>query len=196
VTEYPFDTTAALPPEAIAAAWERELPGVPVSSIGVITPLWRVAKALADDRRRTLHRIGIDPATLDLLSTLRRAGTPWSLTTRELTAQTLVTAGAISQRVARAERDGLVVRAPSALSTGSGPRVSTDSGSRASTGAGRRAVTVTLTDAGHALVERAVRELLTHEEELIAGLSAQDRRALSGLLGRLGTALGGKISDG
>ncbi|MFC8800871.1 MarR family winged helix-turn-helix transcriptional regulator [Promicromonospora sp. NPDC057138] len=172
MTEYPFDSTSALPAEAIAAAWERELPGVPVTSIGVITPLWRVAKALADDRRRTLHRIGIDPATLDLLSTLRRAGAPWSLTTRELTAQTLVTAGAISQRVARAERDGLVVRAA----------------------AGRRAVTVTLTDAGHALVERAVRELLTHEEELITDLSAQDRQALSGLLGRLGSALGGKIS--
>jgi DNA-binding MarR family transcriptional regulator len=178
VTEYPFDSTAAVPPETIAAAWERELPGVPVSSIGVITPLWRVAKALADDRRRTLHRIGIDPATLDLLSTLRRAGTPWSLTTRELTAQTLVTAGAISQRVARAERDGLVVRAPSDPSTG----------------AGRRAVAVTLTDAGHALVERAVRELLTHEEELIADLSAEERRALSGLLARLAAALSDKIS--
>jgi DNA-binding MarR family transcriptional regulator len=178
VTEYPFDSTAAIPPEAIAAAWERELPGVPVSSIGVITPLWRVAKALADDRRRTLRRIGIDPATLDLLSTLRRAGTPWSLTTRELAAQTLVTAGAISQRVARAERDGLVVRTPSVT----GRHV------------GRPAVVVTLTDAGHALVERAVRELLTHEEELLADLPAQDRRALAGLLGRLGTALG-KISD-
>lgn len=177
MTEYPFDSTAALPTEAIAAAWERELPGVPVSSIGVITPLWRVAKALADDRRRTLHRIGIDPATLDLLSTLRRAGAPWSLTTRELTAQTLVTAGAISQRIARAERDGLVVRAPSDPSTGSG----------------RRAVAVTLTDAGHALVERAVRELLTHEEELIADLSAEDRRVLSGLLGRLAAALSDKI---
>ena len=53
---------------AIAAAWERELPGVPVSSIGVITPLWRAAKTLADDRRRALYRIGIDPATLDLLT--------------------------------------------------------------------------------------------------------------------------------
>lgn len=169
MTEYPFDSTAAVPPEAIAAAWERELPGVPVSSIGVITPLWRIAKALADDRRRTLHRIGIDPATLDLLSTLRRAGAPWSLTTRELAAQTLVTAGAISQRVARAEREGLVARS--------------------SSDAGRRAVAVTLTDAGHELVERSVRELLTHEDGLIAGLSGEDRRALAGLLGRLAAVL-------
>ncbi|MFD6444149.1 MarR family winged helix-turn-helix transcriptional regulator [Promicromonospora sp. NPDC060204] len=175
MTEYPFDTTAAVPPEAIAAAWERELPGVPVASIGVITPLWRAAKTLADERRRTLRRIGIDPATLDLLSTLRRSGEPWSLTTRELAAHTLVTAGAISQRVARAEREGLVVRS--------------------SSDAGRRAVAVTLTDAGHALVERAVRELLTHEEALLAGLPAEDRLLLSGLLARLTTALRGQISE-
>ena len=168
MTEYPFDSTAAVPPEAIAAAWERELPGVPVSSIGVITPLWRAAKALAEDRRRTLHRIGIDPATLDLLSTLRRSGAPWSLTTRELAAQTLVTAGAISQRVARAEAAGLVTRSPS--------------------DAGRRAVAVSLTDAGHQLVERAVRDLLTHEEELVGGLTDEDRQVLGELLGRLAAA--------
>jgi DNA-binding MarR family transcriptional regulator len=168
MTEYPFDSTAAVAPEAIAAAWERELPGVPVSSIGVITPLWRAAKTLADDRRRTLHLLGIDPATLDLLSTLRRSGEPWALTTRELAAQTLVTAGAISQRVARAERAGLVTRSPS--------------------DAGRRAVAVTLTDAGHELVERTVRDLLTHEEELISCLSVQDRQVLAGLLGRLTAA--------
>ncbi|MFE7505013.1 MarR family winged helix-turn-helix transcriptional regulator [Promicromonospora sp. NPDC057488] len=175
MSEYPFDGTAAVPPDAIAAAWERELPGVPVSSIGVITPLWRAAKTLADERRRTLHRIGIDPGTLDLLSTLRRAGAPWSLTTRELAALTLVTAGAISQRVARAEAAGLVARS--------------------SSDAGRRAVAVTLTDAGHELVERAVRELLTHEEELLAGLPAEDRRLLPGLLGRFTVALRSQISD-
>jgi DNA-binding MarR family transcriptional regulator len=170
VTEYPFDSTAAVPPEAIAAAWERELPGVPVSSIGVITPLWRAAKTLADDRRRTLHRIGIDPATLDLLSTLRRSGEPWALTTKELAAQTLVTAGAISQRVARAEREGLVTRSAS--------------------DAGRRAVAVTLTAAGHELVERSVRDLLAHEEELVGGLTAEDRQTLAELLGRLDPGAG------
>ena len=48
--------------------------------------------------------IPFDAATLDLLSVLRRAGPPYQLTTRQLTEQTRVTAGAISQRVARAER--------------------------------------------------------------------------------------------
>jgi len=151
----PLDDVATLASARIAEAWERELPGVPTSSIGVVTPLWRVAKLLADERRRTLARLGIDTATLDLLSTLRRAGDPWTLTTRELAARCLVTAGAVSQRVARAEDAGLVARALSA----SGPR----------------AVDVTLTAAGHATVERVVRALLEHEHALLAVLD-DDRR--------------------
>lgn len=164
-----IDTVATLPPAEIAAAWDRELPGVPTSSIAVITPLWRVAKLLADDRRRTLDRLGVDSATLDLLSTLRRAGEPWSLTTRQLAARTLVTAGAISQRVARAQALGLVERSPS--------------------DAGRRAVAVTLTPEGHRVVERVVRELLAHEETLLDALTPQARAALADGLGDLLAAL-------
>lgn len=174
--DYPFDTTSALPAHDIAAAWERELPGVSTSSIGVITPLWRAAKLLADERRRTLARLGVDAATLDLLSTLRRAGDPWALTTRELTAQTLVTAGAISQRVARAEREGLVTRAGS--------------------DAGRRAVAVTLTSRGHAVVERVVHELLAHEKALLADLSADEQNRLGELVTRLSESLRARASHG
>lgn len=171
MTEYLLDGTGAVPAAEIAAAWDRELPGVPTSSIGVITPLWRVAKALADERRRTLRRLGIDPATLDLLSTLRRAGEPWTLTTRELAERCLVTAGAISQRVARAEREGLVTRSPSTAS--------------------RRAVSVMLTDRGHEVVRRAVRGLLAHEETLVANLAPGERRVLGELLEKLGEGVRG-----
>lgn len=80
------------------------------SAGGVRAPVWQFAKLFGDDRRRVLARLGVDAATLDLLSVLRRGGPPYTLTTRELAGRSLVTAGAVSQRVARAERDGLVVR--------------------------------------------------------------------------------------
>jgi DNA-binding MarR family transcriptional regulator len=147
----------------IAGAWRRELPGTPTGSIEVITPLWRAAKLLDDDRRRTLRRLGVEPAVLDLLSTLRRAGDPFTLTTREITERTMVTAGAVSQRIARAEAAGLVTRAPSSAS--------------------RRAVAITLTPAGHCLIEQTVHQLLSHEETLVAELDPEQRTALtSGLL--------------
>jgi DNA-binding MarR family transcriptional regulator len=149
----------------IAAAWRRERPGTPTDSIEVFTPIVRLAKLLDDDRTRVLRTAGIDRATLDLLSALRRSGPPYTLTTRELTSRTLVTAGAISQRVARAEQEGLVTRAPDP--------------------SGHKAVAVTLTPAGHDAVERSVDAVLGRDSELAAGLSVEERELLIPLLGKL-----------
>lgn len=147
--------------DAIALAWLRERPGTPVQGIGVVTRVWALAKLFGEDRRRVLAADGADTATLDLLGVLRRAGPPYQLTTRELTARTLVTAGAISQRLARAERAGLVTRAGAE---------------------GSRAVLVSLTPAGHELVERLVDRVLGREAELISGLTAEQRATLTELL--------------
>ncbi|PSK97397.1 DNA-binding MarR family transcriptional regulator [Murinocardiopsis flavida] len=159
---YPLDGAADDPVREIAAAWERERPGTPVSSIGIVTPIWRLAKLLGDDRRRVLTRAGVDAATLDLLSVLRRSGAPYTLSTRELGRRSLVTAGAVSQRVARAERDGLVTRSP---------------------GQGRpRTVEVTLTVTGHELVEATVDQVLHREAELVGGLTPDQQDRLAELL--------------
>ncbi|WP_372662296.1 MarR family winged helix-turn-helix transcriptional regulator [Amycolatopsis kentuckyensis] len=171
---YPMEAILRWPAADIAAAWQRELPGVRTESIEVITPAWRIAKLLADDRRRTLAELGIDPSTLDLLSVIRRAGPPYELTTREITRRTLVTAGAISQRIARAEQAGLVERSPSPAS--------------------RRAVAVKLTEDGHALIEATVRRLLEHEADLIGGLNGDERATLTGLLAKLEASLHTRVS--
>jgi DNA-binding MarR family transcriptional regulator len=120
-----------------------------------------IAKVLDDDRRRTLVSLGIDGATLNLVSVIRRAGPPYELTTREIARRTLITPGAVSQRVARAEESGLIERAPSPAS--------------------RRAVAVRLTDAGHALINATVRPLLDHEADLIAVLTGDERAVLAKL---------------
>jgi DNA-binding MarR family transcriptional regulator len=150
------------PIDNIALSWLRERPGTPVEGIGIVSRIWRAAKLLGEERRRVLTEAGADPATLDLLSVLRRHGPPYQLSTRELAAHTMVTAGAISQRVARAERDGLVERQP--LTDGS------------------RSVLVRLTRTGHELVERLVDTVLGRESELVAGLSPEQQAALTTLL--------------
>jgi DNA-binding MarR family transcriptional regulator len=158
---YPLGQPTRWPAADIAASWRQELPGVRAEGIEIITPLWRIAKVLADDRRRTLVSLGIDGATLDLVSVIRRAGPPYELTTREIARRTLITPGAVSQRVARAEESGLIERAPSPAS--------------------RRAVAVRLTDAGHALINATVRPLLDHEADLIAVLTGDERAVLAKL---------------
>jgi DNA-binding MarR family transcriptional regulator len=127
----------------IAAAWRRELPDAPTRSIAVVSAVKEIATRLRREREQELHRRGIDAATLDLVSTLRRAGAPYRLSTRELGERSLVTAGAITQRVSRAEREGLVTR-------------------RAGEG---RAVLVELTPAGHELVESVVASVLAIDDE-------------------------------
>lgn len=149
----------------IATAWQRERPGTPTESIEIVTPIWWLAKLFTDDRNRALREAGIDAATLDLLSVIRRSGPPYTLSTREIARRTLVTAGAISQRVARAERDGLVQRTPGVT--------------------GRRTVLVELTAEGHALIERSVDTVLGREATLVSGLSEHERPVLIALLSKL-----------
>lgn len=153
------------PIDQIAMSWLRERPGTPVEGIGIVTRIWQLAKLFGEDRRRILAEAGADVAILDLLSVLRRAGPPYQLTTRELAARTMVTAGAISQRVARAERDGLVERQPSRDRP--------------------RAVVVGLTAAGHELVEELVDRVLGREFALVSNLESGRRAELTDLLREL-----------
>lgn len=152
--------------DEIQDAWARERPGTPVASIGVITRIWRIARLLADDRRATMIRLGMDVPTRNLLSTLRRSGAPYSLTASELARAAGVTPGAVSQWVARAEADGLVER-------------------RRRTAGDTRQVDVTLTAAGRRRIDAVVDDLLAHEDSLVAGLSDGDVAQLADLLRRL-----------
>lgn len=148
--------------DGIQQAWVRERPGTPVASIGVITRLWRIAKLLEADRRRTMSRLGMDAPTRDLLSTLRRAGPPYRLTPGEIARATLISPGAVSQRLTRAEAQGLVRRHRQ--------------------GPDGRSVTVELTAAGQALIERTIDDLLRHEETLLTALDPGQRDQLAELL--------------
>ncbi|WP_371657409.1 MarR family winged helix-turn-helix transcriptional regulator [Streptomyces sp. NBC_00280] len=148
--------------EEISRAWRREQPGLPVDSIGILTRIHHTAKLLADERRRTLTQIGMDAATLDLLSTLRRSGQPYRLSTRELATRCLITPGAVTQRVDRAQHEGFV------------RRLAADPGTRA--------VPVELTPKGHRAVENAVEGLLNYEQGLIEVLTPQQQQDLARLL--------------
>lgn len=141
-------------------AWQRERPGTPTEGIGITTRIWRLAKMLGEERRRTLSAAGADPSTLDLLSVLRRSGPPYRLSTRALATRTRVTKGAISQRVERAERQGFVSR-------------------RRAPG---RTVEVTLLPRGHATVDRLVDRVLGREAELLSVLDDEQQGSLTELL--------------
>jgi DNA-binding MarR family transcriptional regulator len=157
--------------DEIALQWSRERPDMPVDSIGLVARILRIAKIVTDERRRTLSALGIDSATFDLVATLRRSGSPYRMSPTGLAEACLVSGGAITQRVARAEDAGLV------RATRTDP--------------GRRTLTVELTPHGHQVVERDIEALIGRERELGAHMPAVDREQLAGLLRSLLAGLPG-----
>ncbi|WP_022928100.1 MarR family winged helix-turn-helix transcriptional regulator [Patulibacter americanus] len=145
--------------------WARERPDLDVSPMAVVGRVSRVSRRFAAETARTFAQHGLDHASFDVLATLRRAGPPYALSPTALTRSSMVTSGAISQRLDRLEARGLVVRRP-----------------RPTDG---RGTDVALTDEGKALVDRALPDHLATEERLLAALSDEQRAELATLLSAL-----------
>jgi DNA-binding MarR family transcriptional regulator len=154
----------------IVAAWQRERPEDDVSSILVVTPIWRLGAALERARSKALAGFGLDQSRLDVLGALRRAGTPYRLTAGELTRRCRVTPGATTQRVQRLEEDGYVERV----------RDEHD----------RRNVYVALTPGGSGKLDEVFAAVVAADEAVLAPLSARDRASLERILGRWLSAAG------
>jgi DNA-binding MarR family transcriptional regulator len=105
----------------------------------------------------------------DVLATLRRTGSPYELTAGELVRQSMVTTGAITNRVDRLAERGFVERRP---------------------GVDRRTVIVRLTPAGLRLVDEVVLTHMRTEREVLESLSATQQDQLAALLRRTLVALG------
>ena len=142
----------------ILQAWKRERPDVDVGSIGVITPVWRIASIVMERRARVLAEHGLDQSHLDVLVTLRLEGPPYRLSAGELSRRCRVTPGATTQRVQAMERLGLVERV----------REEPD----------RRTVYVRLTSDGSKRLDGIIAEVMAADETLLAGLEPAQRTAL------------------
>ncbi|MFD0258098.1 MarR family winged helix-turn-helix transcriptional regulator [Kitasatospora indigofera] len=150
--------------------WHRERPDLDVSPMAVIGRLKRLTRLIEADLRRTFAEHGLDPASFDVLATLRRSGPPYRLTPAELMRTSMVTSGAVTQRLDRLEARGLVARTPSE-SDG-------------------RVVHVALTADGRALIDQALPDHVATEHRLLAGLTAPRRADLADTLRDLLESLG------
>jgi len=148
--------------DRLVEAWRRERPDLDVAPLEVFSRVTRLARHLDRDRRGAFAAHGLETWEFDVLAALRRAGPPYELSPGRLLGQTLVTSGAMTNRVDKLSARGLVERGPDP----------TD----------RRGVLVRLTEAGRATVDSAMADLLATERALLAGLTPRDRRELAGLL--------------
>jgi DNA-binding MarR family transcriptional regulator len=142
--------------------WARERPDVDVTPQGVIGRLHRLAAHLTEQLCVVYRRHGLGEGEFDVLAALRRAGEPYERAPGELAVHTMVTTGAMTKRIDRLERDGLVTR-------------------RRSTSDGRGRV-VALTKAGKELIDQAFTEHMRNERRLLDHLSPEDAAELEKLL--------------
>ena len=105
------------------------------------------------------------------MATLRRSDPPHRLTPTELMRSSMVTSGAITQRLDKLEGRGLVARSSNA--------------------ADGRGVLVALTEEGRKLIEAALPDHLATEQRLLSVLSKDERTELAETLRRLLESLSG-----
>jgi DNA-binding MarR family transcriptional regulator len=148
--------------DRISEQWATVRPDVDSSPLAVIGRVSRLSRLIDRRLAESFARFDLEAWMYDVLATLRRTGEPYELTAGALVAQSMVTTGAITNRIDRLEARGLV--------------------ERAAADGDRRKVLVRLTPAGRALVDEVVEPHMEVEHEILASLSRRQREDLVRLL--------------
>lgn len=162
--------------DQVQERWAVERPELDTSPFGVIGRISRLSRVI--DRRLidNFARHGLDGDWMfDVLMTLRRAGEPYELTAGELVRQTMVTTGAMTNRIDRLEARGYVQRIGDP--------------------ADRRVVLVRLTPEGRRIVDEAAETHYLLERELLRTLSPTQQDKLAATLRSLLIDLGDVPED-
>jgi DNA-binding MarR family transcriptional regulator len=146
-------------------AWARTAPDLDVSPLAVAGRLLRLAALLERAIERALQPLGLSFADFDVLNTLRRLGEPAGTYPKLLAASALITSGAMTARLDRLERAGLIQRLPDASD--------------------RRAIRIRLTPEGARRASRALNAVLEADRALLEPLDDSERRSLATSLKRL-----------
>ncbi|MBX3067162.1 MAG: MarR family transcriptional regulator [Cryobacterium sp.] len=151
--------------DRIVDAWSRERPDLDFSPLQVLSRVGRLSRHLDRARKEAFQSSALEPWEFDVLSALRRAGTPYQLSPKALLQQTLVTSGTMTNRIDRLAERGLVRR-------------HTDPNDG-------RGVLVAMTAKGQEHVDSAITMLLKSESAILNGLPAPDQEKLAALLRKL-----------
>jgi DNA-binding MarR family transcriptional regulator len=158
--------------DRILGQWRRERPDVADAlwPMGLVGRIQRLDRILERELKTFYAQRDLELWEADVLLTLRRAGEPYALTPGALLKASMITSGAMTNRIDRLEAKGLVRRSP-------GPD-------------DRRSVRVQLTPRAHELIDELFADHIANEARLFAGLTAAEREQLAGLLRTALHALG------
>ncbi len=118
------------------AGWRAERPDLDPSPLGIMGRTQRVTAHLMRHSDTWLVPLGLTWETFSVIASLRRAGEPFQMNPTELQRMSLLTSGAMTNRIDRVEALGLVERLPDPVDG--------------------RGVIVKLTTKGRALADQAI----------------------------------------
>ena len=151
--------------DAITGQWNRERPELDTLAMAVFGRIYRLSRLMGDRTEKEYRRFGIGRGEFDVLATLRRAGAPYTLSPRQLSATLMLTTGGMTGRLDKLEGAGLLERAPDPDD--------------------RRGLKVTLTERGLGVVDESVGAGLELQQAALEGLGAEQATQLADLLREL-----------
>jgi DNA-binding MarR family transcriptional regulator len=151
--------------DRIIQAWAERDPRVDASPLEVAGRLLLCALHLERGIAAALQPFGLSFGDFDVINTLRRRGDPDGTKPRDLTRSSLITSGAMTSRLDRLERAGLIERKPDP--------------------ADRRGVLVQLTEPGERLAEESLQAVIAADEDFLEPLSARQRQSVASALKQL-----------
>jgi len=149
----------------ILQQWSEERPELDTAPLGVVIRVMALYRSFYRDANRALQPLALELWEYDVLSALRRQGRPFALAATRLARATDLSGGAMTNRINRLERRGLVRRRPDKED--------------------RRGVIVILSAKGRRVIDEAIRFRLDAARESVCGLTANEQEQLAGLLRRI-----------
>lgn len=147
------------------AQWMVERPDLNPAPSGITARVNRLAALFQKEADQLLEPLGLSWEAFSVIVTLRRVGAPYELRPGELLKESLLTSGAITNRVDRVEKLGLIERRPSPSD--------------------RRSVIVRLTPQGFEKANQAIELFFARNADLLSGLDSREQSELERLLAKL-----------
>lgn len=142
--------------------WAREIPDLDPVTEGIIERIQILAFNVNQAMEETLEAYELDRRSFQLLGKLRRHGPPYRVSAGKLAAELRLSSGAMTNRLDRMEKAGLVRRLPDPLD--------------------RRGTLIEPTEAGHRAWDKTVGESARREASFSSVLSDAEKVKLHDLL--------------
>jgi DNA-binding MarR family transcriptional regulator len=151
--------------EIFMSQWKKERPDLDPWPVGILGRTQRISAYLQSRATKWLAPLGLTWESFSLLVALRRSGPPYALRPTEIYRESLLSSGAITNRIDQVEKRGWVKRYHSPND--------------------RRGVIVRLTPGGRAVADRAIEVHFRQLAAQFSEISEKDRQTLLEGLGKL-----------